>query len=224
MDSPSIPSKKPLLKKWQRTLLIVFVVSLVLSGGGILVMRAMLDGFWRSLSSRVSADFRSVARAIEAYQLDHQALPAWSSDPSNNAFILARIRSETEIGAVSTFAHYDLDGNPLGTLTTPVSYITSHFTDPFSSMRSAPYAYWSFEGTSKTQQPVFGWIIWSQGIDHRHDITLELLQSLHAKHGSAMLSHPSLIERMYDPTNGGISDGDICMTSVMRESQTTSVK
>lgn len=214
MNSPSTPSKKPFLQKWQRWLLITVISAGVSVWGGKLLVGTMLDRMWRSKTSRTRSDFRSIARAIEAYQSDHQKLPAWSSDPDKNAFILTRIRSETEIGAVPTFAHYDLEGNPLATLTTPVGYLTSHFTDVYSSMRGAPFAYWSFE--SESGENASGWILWSRGVDTHHDITLELLQSLHAKHGSAILSHPSLIERMYDPTNGGISNGDICMTSVMR--------
>lgn len=224
MTSPSTPSKKPFLKNWQRWLLITILVCAVLVGGGNLLMRALVNAQWHSVASRVRSDLRSVATAIEIYQMDHHALPAWSADPDKSAFIQATAKSETELRAVSTFAHYDKAGNPLATLTTPVSIITSHFHDPFSSMRSAPYAYWGFEGASDTAEMASGWIIWSRGVDTHHDITLELLRSLHDKHGPALLSHPTLIEKMYDPTNGGISNGDICMTSVIRESQTTSAK
>ena len=84
----------------------------------------------------------------------------------------------------------------LAGLTTPVSYLTSLFTDPFTPQGGWPFAYYRNES---------GWLLYSPGPDWDYDIRQpEVVYDPHQQVPSA-----ALIALTYDPSNGTRSSGDI---------------
>jgi len=127
----------------------------------------------RSPASRVKADLRSLATGIESYYVDHDAYPAFAVVPNDN-------------------------GLPYTHLSSPVSYISTYFTDPFVESPSSTYCYWTDPTSS-------GWIAWSAGPDGDYDITYNFVETTYnPKSGDNQFYYLK-----YDPTNGTASSGDI---------------
>jgi len=153
----------------------------------------------RSQVSRVRADQRVLATAIEAYYVDHNAYPAEHSileapgidAPSERRRI---VRAGGTSLATAEWGRPGLDG-----LTTPLAYVTNVFADPFAPMRGTPYAY---------HADAKGWLLTSAGPDGDYDIQhpAEVYDS------SIPQPSPHLLAGgpwTYDPTNGLVSDGDV---------------
>ncbi len=158
-----------------------------------------LEAQTRSKVSRVKSDMRSMATAIEAYHIDTNAYPGWSTDPQINAF--GPLGEHPDLAGRPTFRSDYSRGGPMS-LTTPVSYITHFFVDPFSATKGATFNYW----TPPADKGI-GWIVWSPGPDGVYDITL---QNVSVYYGATNHVLPAeLIERTFDPTNGTVSGGDI---------------
>ena len=149
----------------------------------------------RSLISRVSADQRSLALAIEEYYQEHNAYSDHVVNGPHSAFHMARQWSDN-FDRIPTFRQKDID--LLYTLTTPVGYITSVPSDPFAPFRGTPYGYYHDE---------HGWILTSPGPDRMYDMDFKTLSTLY----NSTISQPSpeLLLWSYDPSNGVISMGDI---------------
>lgn len=151
----------------------------------------------RPLQSRVQAEMRSIQVAIECYYVDHAAYPAWNTGRSsahkdfvNNPVYLL----------VPTFINRTEQRPEIHTLTTPVAYMSSLYTDPYAPAKGAGYAYWA--GGCKT-----GWIVYSPGPDGNYEIVpWEDYQT------SSVRPSTSLIAKTYDPTNGAKSPGDLWYT------------
>jgi type II secretory pathway pseudopilin PulG len=156
-----------------------------------------LEAQVRSKVSRVRADMRSMATAIESYYIDTNAYPAWSNDPSRNAFgELAK--TDPSLASEPTFMMKKSISDPLMTLTTPVMYITGYMRDPFTKAKGATFSYWATKN---------GWILWSPGPDGKYSLSLENIAK--AYDPAAQNPSPALIGMTFDPTNGTTSMGDI---------------
>lgn len=85
----------------------------------------------------------------------------------------------------------------LNVLTTPIAYITEIPLDPFNV--GEPLAY-----HREARPGVEGWLLVSRGPDGDSDV-----DPARDYDGSAPQPTPALAMRMFDPTNGTISDGDV---------------
>lgn len=176
----------------------------------------------RSKISRIKADQRSLATALEAYFADNQAYPA--------------TRPLREFGAKSAEALKKAGGFGLPTiepgrgmtsgLTTPVSYITALYPEPYfvrgdtTGSGGVVEPYWfKLPGRPRRHRPLWpypyyndrnlGWIVWACGPDNVYDIT-----DPKAVYDAADTSpSAALMELTYDPTNGSSSRGDIWRTA-----------
>lgn len=150
----------------------------------------------RSKVSRVKGDQRSLTIAIETYYLDNNEYPAWSAGPGGaNAFAAP----QSHAYQIPTFRNRRDKNDTLATLTTPISYVSSYFSDPFADVRGATFAYWVTPKDKGT-----GYIVWSPGPDGIYDIVPEEDYS-----PLTIAPSPSLIDKTYDPSNGTSSRGDV---------------
>jgi type II secretory pathway pseudopilin PulG len=153
----------------------------------------------RSKVSRVKADLRSMATAVEAYFVDHSAYPAWSDNPAINGFQTVTRRLD-EVRGQPTFRDDYAWGGP-ESIRAPTAYVTSHFTDPFAPAKGATFCY--------TTGGAFGagWIMWSAGPDGDYDLTMGNVHALYDP--ATKVPSDGLVELTYDPTNGATSGGDV---------------
>jgi ferric-dicitrate binding protein FerR (iron transport regulator) len=149
----------------------------------------------KATASRVKADMRSMAMALEAYFVDTNHFPAWVYGDHPYAFNkneLNRTMPSFRLGV--TKGKFYLPA----TLTTPIAYMTRYLTDPFqpSTTDSKPtFAYYADRN---------GWIMVSPGTDADYDIN-----PIKDYHSDMPQPGERLILKAYDPTNGTVSDGDI---------------
>ena len=204
----------------------------------------------RAKASRAKADMRSLATGLEAYCVDNGSYPAWvcggNGVCSNNWITTQGLGSANgfanlNTGAARIHTFRVLMGVPIKDpdnqffmLTTPISYVTSFFTDPFASTKGAYYGYYA----QKT-----GWIVYSFGKDRDEKgrfsgdldayVEAPLLQKFQESFGKSVydyhIAQPTLLLITssgkevtgldfgggcftYDPTNGTESEGDIWRT------------
>jgi len=139
----------------------------------------------RSACSRVRADHRILATAVESYYVD------WSSYPPSSDF-------ETVVSRGGG------DSMPtLRRITTPIAYITRIPDDPFSETGDVPYFYFTPDPEKDAEliEKNIRWISWSVGPDGVNNIR-----------SRDCFKHPKWFDLFYDPTNGTNSAGDIIRT------------
>jgi len=124
--------------------------------------------------SRVKADARSIATGIETYRLDHGVYPPESDD-------------------------FQLPGG----ITTPISYMSSHPSDPFEPERGKTMRY------LKPSPHLF--VLQSRGIDGEYNFTSEEIRI--DDNFTTNDLKLFLINKTYDMSNGAISSGDIIRLS-----------
>jgi Tfp pilus assembly protein PilE len=184
------------------TLVELFIVFLVV---GILVAFAIPDFIGccggRSKASRVRADLRSLATGVESYFVDNNVYPNYSDNPAINANREAAQEAPVLFDVPTFRADYPRSG--YFTITTPIAYITSYFTDPFAPAKRATFAYW----TPDPKSDAVGWIMWSPGPDKDYDLTIANVAL--AYNPNDRVPNDYLIERTYDSTNGTESNGDV---------------
>ena len=208
-------------------LLIVVAIIAILAA---IAVPNFLEAQVRAKVSRVKADQRSLATAIESYYVDNNNYPATdtSEEQGTSGYGVNNVPNSTpELRALPTFRRKrdDLDG--LSTLTTPISYISSYFPDPFAKTRQAKYTYSvANEFALGAEIGRSGWIVWSFGPDNDEvpfpaggqggDIGLfnggmedcRVSETWYSP--SAQVPSPLLIQfGTYDPTNGSTSNGDV---------------
>jgi len=185
----------------------------------------------RTHVSQVIADQRSMVTALESYFIDMMAYPAcgtaegpariWPDWPqygrgnvvrSTTKPIPANVRtvhSHLRVGSGArrtiTFQlprTIGVEGWPIPhTLTTPISYLVSYPTDPFSDVSGATFGY---------MHDMAGYIVWSPGPDGDAAQCGDIGASVeHLYHSHVAQPSPAVIAQSYDPTNGTRSDGDI---------------
>jgi hypothetical protein len=144
--------------------------------------------------SRVKADLRSLSTAIESYLIDRGAYPV--GRPLRD---FARDRGAlAKAGGADLLAPEPGQNRWSAGLTTPIPYLQSLFTDPFTAER-LPFAYWPVGSR--------GWIVFSPGPDGDYDI-----DPLTDYDPDERVPSVSLIRKTYDPSNGAQSGGDIWRT------------
>lgn len=183
-------------------------VSLIFWGGltaalfiTVILFNPFLNETRRSLVARVRGDQRSITIAIETYFLDHNNYPAWSLGRSQNAFGGLHDQKNALV-KIPTFTMRN--GTNLATLTTPVAYLSSYFTDPHAPNTEATFAYWT-DATRDTTATRY--IIWSPGPDGVYDLTIDNIDK--AYQPKSIEPSAFLIEHRYDPSNGSLSGGDV---------------
>lgn len=211
-------------------LLIVVAIIAILAA---IAVPNFLEAQVRSKASRVKADLRSLATAIESYYVDNNSYPAVdSSDPAGNTggfgygINLVPGASQSLLGAPTFRVKVDSLDNMM-TLTTPVSYITSYFADPFAKTRAALYLYSTPSPNLTLEIRNSGWIAWSYGPDADEisgwgtDVAGDIQYSpgddprVYETWYDPSQRVPSielLTSATYDPTNGSTSNGDLYRT------------
>ncbi len=186
-------------------LLIVVAIIAILAA---IAVPNFLEAQTRSKVSRVKADMRSIATAVEAYSIDNNSYPlsqellsTYPNSPFNTAFF--------GFG----FMAY------AGRLSTPISYITQVPRDIFNegNAPNRPDGFSFFEYWSEEDNLIFGindingyrreflpdstrYLLWSWGPDRvAFDPTLPV----------GLLQDQVTIYNYYDPTNGTVSYGNI---------------
>ena len=212
-------------------LLIVVAIIAILAA---IAVPNFLEAQTRSKVSRVKADHRSLATAIESYYLDNNQYPMFfggTGSPANarSANILANPNAPIVQQECRTFALAPANSNRPATITTPISYFTSYPADPFADTRGLPFRY--FSTTS-------GWILGSYGPDADQNslnsgtlaggdmdwCTGSYVNNVPGNNdglgvsgftfsGAETLYDPQnltlVLGRTYDPTNGTVSSGDV---------------
>jgi len=190
-------------------LLIVVAIIAILAA---IAVPNFLEAQTRSKVSRTASDMRSIVVALEAYRLDYNDYPF----PSYTYSTDGQTDSTFEIDNLQQGVH-SMTGNQ--NVTTPVAYITSLPRDVFSPHRSHWFGYcrvkesmWILtslgpnmtEPIKETPDPVRcpGWLGWQGGEIQEASVLID------TQYGR------SLINRIYDPTNGTVSAGDIYRSNV----------
>lgn len=188
-------------------LLIVVAIIAVLAA---IAVPNFLESQTRAKVSRAAADMRTLATAVEAYRLDNNSYPVYAAITGLSP------DAPVQDPAASTGDDYFevLSRRPGLCLTTPVAYITAIASDPFAGRYSGTgpaalvqdFAYknarfnaqlfvgvpepWLGPGGSRFIAAWGEWRLVSAGPDL--DRTVDIKRN-----------------RVYDPTNGSVSDGDI---------------
>ncbi len=204
-------------------LLIVVAIIAILAA---IAVPNFLEAQTRSKVSRVRADQRSIATALEAYYVDYNKYP-----PDRNFTGPANLPAPfAQNWFVST----------QGVLTTPIAYMSSlQIPDPFftddgtaagdvGKAESYKFYNYGWDITSGPQNwgdavrnakpsgrdrdlPIAGYALTSYGPDRKYDAAEWVawgLDSRVALGGSTITG----VSRLYDPTNGTVSDGDLIRT------------
>lgn len=147
----------------------------------------------RSPVGTAQADMRSIQIAIESYYVDCTAYPAWTTgkDGANADHVLCPAYDQP------TFMIRTPERPGLYTLTTPIQYMSTYPHDRFS-LAGASYAYSTCGSHDQS------WILYSPGPDGIYEIVPR-----EDYDPAKPVPSPSLINKTYDPTNGGMSAGDI---------------
>lgn len=140
--------------------------------------------------NRAKNDQRSLATGLETYFVDYQRYP--DVVPMSAYFPMAGYGSRPALrrrdgGEVTAMAPSQL--------TSPVAYLTSHFSDPYAPYRGLPFSYY---GTPN------GFIIISPGPDRQYEINPVADYDTSVPQLSL-----TLILHQYDSTNGAESGGDV---------------
>lgn len=182
-------------------LLVVVVIVAILAA---IALPNLLEAQVRSKVARVKSDHRTLATAIESYAVDHNRYP-----PEDHPYVPGlQVAPDINLSLVR--------------LTTPVAYLSSLPADPLmlrarqelrdGTQRDLDHGFYveytsfgSLRGVGAGPR-FHGWGISSLGADHRDDGILWSPFNF-ARFGGAHL--PSAVLRVYDPTNGTVSAGDI---------------
>lgn len=186
-----------------------------------------LEAQTRAKVARVQSDTRSLATAIEAFNIDMNKYPPSSPDPAQNLFGAAAVQRTPALKQVSTFQlmtlkELGMSGTPgvpnVGVaapgneplfmpLTSPVAYITAIPSDVFAPAEKTPFCYYS--------TPDNKYLLWSAGPDQQYDVTTEDLTRIFAASApdprQALTAGVGASGRAFtfDSTNGTTSVGDV---------------
>ena len=202
-------------------LLIVVAIIAILAA---IAVPNFLEAQTRSKVARVKADQRSLATALESYYIDNNSYPAQDSSYSpDHHGANQRSNASAELRLLPTLRIKSDVNDNLFTITTPVTYVTSYFSDPFADSKGATFSY-SVSGMFKE-----GWIIWSFGPDTDEKVNpnaaggdlkiayeegdqigwpLPRVETFYYLPATETPSE-TLRDVTYDPTNGTTSDGDV---------------
>ena len=142
-------------------LLIVVAIIAILAA---IAVPNFLEAQTRSKVSRVRNDLRALTTAIEAYRVDLNDYPEGTDNPDRYPVQFAEILGPLA-GGYYTFATrvgtQQMVGRDFANITTPVAYMSSIPTDPFSNGGGGPLTY-CYRNAKATKN---GWILTSVGPD-----------------------------------------------------------
>ena len=192
-------------------LLIVVAIIAILAA---IAVPNFLEAQVRSKVSRAKSDMRSYATGIESYYVDCNSYPMGRATVTNSATSINQYlvpSPSANLLAIHSFAARTTS-HLHNTMTTPISYVTSYFPDPFMDSKGATFGYYADTN---------GWILFSMGPDTDQESTrgdlVNTANSVETVYTST-ISQPSqtLIigantsqAYTYDPTNGTVSPGDV---------------
>jgi prepilin-type N-terminal cleavage/methylation domain-containing protein len=189
-------------------LLIVVAIIAILAA---IAVPNFLEAQTRSKVSRVKSDMRSVATALESFRVDRQFYPPdgrWQVVGAAQDFVTAKVGFNPP--ASSTGVNYWRLDN-IFWLTTPIAYIATLPTDPFTSTEGwwvGSYLYENYFNLAKEQNiPNSIQTISINDIERvdNHTVAEWLVESL----GPDRIKDVPFSFITYDPTNGTVSAGDI---------------
>lgn len=185
-------------------LLIVVAIIAILAA---IAVPNFLEAQTRAKISRVQSDMRTASTALESYVMDHNKFPPDA---------------------------YDWSGlNGCWHLTTPIAYMTTWPRDPFNPDRNnngakfVAYSYmnyersfnppgnnhtWANRANLSTDKARRGTLVKSIGPDRFNDDSEWIVMGVDTKMGTPRGNRAG-IDRLYDPTNGTVSWGDIARLS-----------
>ncbi|MBN1478382.1 hypothetical protein JXA47_16630 [Candidatus Sumerlaeota bacterium] len=188
-----------------------------------LVLAALTPWYQRkrelALVSQVRSDLRSVATAVEAYFIDWMIYPLCgiaegppritpdgSVIPSGTRTVHSHLPEGSGARRMMTFGLPSNFATP-HMLTTPIAYLTAWPPDPFADTRGATFGYY----VARQHHP---WIMWSVGPDrdeNAEDGPGDISPVVEQLISPDVISEipPDLMNRVFDPTNGIPSNGDI---------------
>ncbi len=181
------------------TLIELLVVVAIIAILAAIAVPNFLEAMTRAKVSRVKADLRTVATAIESYTVDYGRVP-YDGEPGlpHHGWVNSMARLTSPIAYFSTI-HTDPFQDPTFPNTTLPGH--SHYLDPVNTKNhSYDYGsgYWHgiHLGQSANYVRNFGLSMWKIG-SAGPDLRFENDGSFYG------------MEEIYDPTNGTVSDGDV---------------
>jgi hypothetical protein len=188
-----------------------------------LVLAALTPWYQRkrelTLVARTKSDMRSVLTAIESYFIDWmqyppsgiaegppRVTPDGTVIPSGSRTVHSHLPEGSGARRMMTFGLPSNFATP-HMLTTPISYLTAWPPDPFADTRGATFGYYTISYTP--------YLLWSLGPDRDEnaedgpgDIS-PVVEQLIVRDMRREDISPELFNRVFDPTNGIPSNGDI---------------
>ncbi len=176
--------------------MMIFITAFIVLVLGLMAIPNFLEPCTRSTVSRVKADMRILATAIESYAIDYDTYPPHTFQHDKKAHWPASLDAPTFMNNYC--------------LSTPVPYISSYPLDALSSESAEKFgfAYYNFAGS---------WLLVSQGPHHDFDTRFDLLSTSSplTAASSRTLHFAEATEGavlMFDPSNGTLSSGDIYLS------------
>lgn len=149
------------------SLIELMVVIAILTLLATIAIPNLLDAQVRSRVAKAHSDMADLSRAIEAYFIDHRVYPATDHSLASEGGWGAN-RGVSDASDVflrqPTFRHAEDPDQGLAQLTTPIAYINTYPTDPFSPANNATFSYSTPDefslGPGVNGR---GWVMWSLG-------------------------------------------------------------
>jgi len=174
------------------TLIELLIVVAIIAILAMIAVPNFLEAQTRAKVTRVRTDFRNILVAMEAYRTDNNNYP-----PDGN---------------IGTSWFNDI--KPLCMLTTPIAYITSVPTNPFFDIRRSQatdgttgvgnYAFWGADRHPNLLPICFHLVSCGPNLED---------DGLGGLNGPDVIGRvPNFVRRIYDPTNGVVSYGDLLCT------------
>jgi prepilin-type N-terminal cleavage/methylation domain-containing protein len=211
-----IPIRPPLVRGF--TLVEALIVAAIITILAAIAVPNLLQAQTRSKVSRVKSDLRALATAIESYTADHGLPPLDWSVPRGEPE--APGMSEATSGVLFP-GYVETAGAVHPGLTTPVAYIADCWqTDPFA--RSASYEAIPFE----EQKYTYKLFIPARGVRPMDDYVLAGYEDYYGAWylvsigpDRTFVNGGTLVQstRVYDPTNGTVSIGNIFRSQKLPE-------
>jgi len=166
------------------TLIELLIVVAIIAILALIAVPNFLEAQVRAKVSRAYADIRNQRVALEAYRVDNPAYPCSINQPYPPRLM---------------------------ELTTPIPYITTCPYDPFNTRDGQPFYYHYVSATDELDWLKHNWRTYMYGVEHADDPNYPFPSAIqwHIRSlgPNCQLDHGA----RYDPTNGTVSLGDICV-------------
>jgi prepilin-type N-terminal cleavage/methylation domain-containing protein len=205
-------------------LLIVVAIIAILAA---IAVPNFLEAQVRSKVARAKSDMRSFTTAIETYYVDTNTYPALAVNTDLSADRMYDQGSGRNTKG-RTFRMRGTRANPnqnaLNTITTPIAYITTYFSDPFADTRGLTFRYYADRAghimgsygpdTDEGNGGSIGWANGSTVADNNEAgietiYTSQMAQPSETLIGGTGTYNGKTSAYTYDSTNGTVSKGDV---------------